>query len=184
MQLKTFITFLKMKYSQVTILSFKLYNNLFLQVFLPLKSLQNNCCIFLCCKIYPCCLFILYIVCAKSLQLCTTLHNPMGCNLPGSSVQEILQAKIMEWVAMPFFKGISLTQGSNPHLVWLPHCRQIVYHWATRKDLTHSSLCLIIPSCCLAFPLPFPFLVLTICSLYLGGSVLLYTSLNYFLDFV
>ena len=103
MQLKTFITFLKTKYSRVTILSFKLYN-LFLQVFLPLKSLQNIFCIFLCCKIYPCCLFILYIVFAKSLQLCPTLHNPMDCNLPGSSVHEILQAKILEWVATPSFR--------------------------------------------------------------------------------
>ena len=112
MQLKTFITFLKMKYSRVTILSFKLYN-LFLQVFLPLKSLQNIFCIFLCCKIYPCCLFILYIVVAKSLQLCPTLQNPMDCNLPGSSVHEILQAKILEWVAIPFSRGSSQPRDGN-----------------------------------------------------------------------
>ena len=30
-----------------------------------------------------------------------TLSNPMVCSLPGSSVQEILQAKILEWVAVP-----------------------------------------------------------------------------------
>ena len=30
-----------------------------------------------------------------------TLHDPMDCNPPGSSVHGILQARILEWVAMP-----------------------------------------------------------------------------------
>ena len=38
---------------------------------------------------------------AKSLQLCPTLCNPMDCNPPGSPVRGILQARILEWVAMP-----------------------------------------------------------------------------------
>ena len=37
----------------------------------------------------------------KSLQSCLTLFNPLDCSLPGSSVQRILQALILEWVAMP-----------------------------------------------------------------------------------
>ena len=37
----------------------------------------------------------------------------------------ILQARILEWVAIPFFQGIFLIQGSNPGLL---HCRQILYH--------------------------------------------------------
>ena len=37
---------------------------------------------------------------AKSLQLCLTLCHPMNCGSPGSSVQGILQARILEWVAM------------------------------------------------------------------------------------
>ena len=40
-------------------------------------------------------------VCAKSLQLCLTLCNPMDCSPPGSPVHGILQARILEWVAMP-----------------------------------------------------------------------------------
>ena len=32
---------------------------------------------------------------------------PMDCNLPGSSVHGILQARILEWVAMPFSRGSS-----------------------------------------------------------------------------
>ena len=37
---------------------------------------------------------------SKSLQLCPTL-GPMDCSSPGSSVCGILQARILEWVAMP-----------------------------------------------------------------------------------
>ena len=46
---------------------------------------------------------------AKSLQLCPTLYNPMDCSPPGSSVHGILQARILEWVAMPFSKSIGRT---------------------------------------------------------------------------
>ena len=43
-------------------------------------------------------------MCAKLLQLCLTLCDSMNCSsLPGSSVHGILQAKILEWVAMPSF---------------------------------------------------------------------------------
>ena len=35
-------------------------------------------------------------------QLCLTLCNPMDSSLPGSSVPRILQARILEWVAIPF----------------------------------------------------------------------------------
>ena len=42
---------------------------------------------------------------AKSLQSCPTLANPTGWCPPGSSVYGILQARILEWVAMPFSRG-------------------------------------------------------------------------------
>ena len=37
---------------------------------------------------------------AKSLQSCPTLCNPINCGPPGSSVHGILQARILEWVAI------------------------------------------------------------------------------------
>ena len=40
-------------------------------------------------------------------QLCLTLCNPMDCSPPGSSVHGILQARILEWVAIRFFRGSS-----------------------------------------------------------------------------
>ena len=42
---------------------------------------------------------------AKSLQWCLTLCDPMDCSPPGSSIHEILQARILEWVAMPLSRG-------------------------------------------------------------------------------
>ena len=38
----------------------------------------------------------------KSFQSCTILCNPMDCSLPDSSVHEISQARIQEWVAISF----------------------------------------------------------------------------------
>ena len=39
---------------------------------------------------------------AKSLQSCLTLCDPMDCSLSGSVVYEILQARILEWVAISY----------------------------------------------------------------------------------
>ena len=41
---------------------------------------------------------------AKSLQSCLTLCNPMDGSSPGSPVHRILQARILEWVAISFSK--------------------------------------------------------------------------------
>ena len=40
-------------------------------------------------------------------QSCLTLCDPMDCSLPGSSLHGILQAKILEWVAISFSRGSS-----------------------------------------------------------------------------
>ena len=41
---------------------------------------------------------------AKSLQSCPALCNPMDSSPPGSSVPGILQARILEWVAISFYR--------------------------------------------------------------------------------
>ena len=46
--------------------------------------------------------------------------DPMDCSPPGSSVHGILQARILEWVAISFSRGSSRT--------FPTHCRQILYH--------------------------------------------------------
>ena len=40
-------------------------------------------------------------------QLCLTLCSPMDCGPPVSSVHGILPARILEWVAMPSYRGSS-----------------------------------------------------------------------------
>ena len=40
-------------------------------------------------------------------QPCPTLCNPVDCSPPGSSVHEILQARILDGVAVPSFRGSS-----------------------------------------------------------------------------
>ena len=40
-------------------------------------------------------------------QSCPTLCNPMDCRPLGSSVHGILQARILEWAAVPFSRGSS-----------------------------------------------------------------------------
>ena len=57
-----------------------------------------------------------------SAKSCPTLCNTMNHNLPGSSVHGILQARILEWVA------ISSSRGSSQPRVRTPHLRRLL-HW-------------------------------------------------------
>ena len=81
--------------------------------------------------------------CQKKWQSCR-LCSLMDCGLPGTSVRGFLQARILEWIAVPLLQGIVPTQGSNPGL---PHCRRILYrlsHQGTRSPAKrcHQSLSL------------------------------------------
>ena len=66
---------------------------------------------------------------AKWLQSCPTLCPPVDSSPPGSSVHGILQAGILECIAMPSSKGSSPTQGSNPvsHVSCIG--RRVLYYW-------------------------------------------------------
>ena len=68
-----------------------------------------------------------------------TLCSPTDCGPPGVSVHGILQARILEWVAIPFSR-IFPTQGRNPGLL---HCRRTLPTEAPGKPLlcmvSHSS---------------------------------------------
>ena len=56
-------------------------------------------------------------------QSCLTLCNPMDYSPPGSPVLGILQARILEWVAIPFSRDLP-----DPGIcLGLLHCRQILY---------------------------------------------------------
>ena len=67
-------------------------------------------------------------MCAALLQLCPTLCNPMHYSPPGSSVHGILQARILNWAAMPSSMGSS--QPGDRNRVSSVSCtgRQVHYH--------------------------------------------------------
>ena len=71
-------------------------------------------------------------------QLCLTLCDPMGCSPPGSSVHGILQARILEWVA------ISFSRGSSQPRDWTPvSCiaGRLFIIWATKKWPASPGFC-------------------------------------------
>ena len=88
------------------------------------------------------CQFLLQCMKVKSesevAQSCPTLHNPMDCSLPGSSIHGIFEAGVLEWVAIAFSKTMvhriakSQTRLSNSHSLthwWLDihiHCKMII----------------------------------------------------------
>ena len=54
-------------------------------------------------------------------QLCLTHRDPVGCSLPSSSVHGILQARMLEWVAISFSKlpseGVSFPLPGTCHWI-------------------------------------------------------------------
>ena len=60
-------------------------------------------------------------MCAKLLQSWPTLYDARNHSPPGPPIHGILQARLLQLVAMPSSRGIFLTQGSNPHLLSLTH---------------------------------------------------------------
>ena len=63
-------------------------------------------------------------------QNCPTVCNPMDCSPPGSSVQGILQARILEWDAISFSRGIS------------PKSMQIHVWFGTYQKIRSLAVCL------------------------------------------
>ena len=74
-------------------------------------------------------------VCAKLFQSCSTLCDPMDYNPPGSSVHGILQARILEWVAMSSSRGSSQPRDWT----WISCIAGGFFtHWVTWEALTSS----------------------------------------------
>ena len=58
-------------------------------------------------------------------QSCLILCNPRDCSPRGSSVHGILQARILEWVAISFFRVSSWPRDGTQGLL---HCRRTLHH--------------------------------------------------------
>ena len=73
-------------------------------------------------------------------QSCPTLCNPMECSLPGSSIPGILQAGILEWVAISFSRRSSQPRDQT----WVSRIagRRFTI-WATREATDYVRLVLI-----------------------------------------
>ena len=57
--------------------------------------------------------------------------DPMDCSPPSSSVHEISQARILEWVAISSFRVSSQRPRNQTHNSCVSHTgRQIIYYWA------------------------------------------------------
>ena len=75
-------------------------------------------------------------VCMLVTQSCPTLCNPMDCSPPGSSVHGILQARILEWVAISFSRGLSQPRDQT----WVSCIvGRFFTDWATRKFPSSSN---------------------------------------------
>ena len=86
-------------------------------------------------------------LCVLHAQLCPTLCDPMDCSPPGSSVHGILQARILEWVAIPFSRGSSQprdqTQVSCTEYYCYSHCvdgdeagKRSAFPWSPFPEVT------------------------------------------------
>ena len=63
-------------------------------------------------------------------QSCPTFCDSMDCSLPGSSLHRILQARILEWVAISFSRGSSWPRNQT----WVSHVAGRCFNiWATRE---------------------------------------------------
>ena len=79
---------------------------------------------------YQTCTTVSFILCVCSVAQSRLIPcNCMDCSPPGSSVHGILQGRILEWVAIAFFRGIFLTQGLNLCLLhWQGNSLQLSHH--------------------------------------------------------
>ena len=69
------------------------------------------------CSLYDC-----MHACVLSLQSCSSPCDPMGYSPPVSSVHGIIQARILEWVAIPFSRGSFQTKNQT-WVSCLLHCQ-------------------------------------------------------------
>ena len=89
-------------------------------------------------------------VCVCSVaQSCPILWDPMNCSPPGSSVYGALQARILEWVAMPSSRGIFLFTGRTRGYYVSCTGRQVLYCWSQAILVLTAVLILTLVMCCL-----------------------------------
>ena len=80
-------------------------------------------------------IYICVCVCVCVTQSCLTLCNPMFCSPPSPSLHGVLQARILEWVAISFSRGSSWPRDQT----WISRIAgRFFIIWATREALSLS----------------------------------------------
>ena len=88
--------------------------------------IESNICLY-------CFLYLMGSILCLFAHSCLTLHDPMVCSLPGSSVHGDSPGKNTREGCHVLLQGIFPTQGLNPGL---QHCRQILYHLSHQGNKT------------------------------------------------
>ena len=70
-------------------------------------------------------------------MLSPPLCDPIECNLPGSSINGMFQAKILEWAAISSSRGSFRSRDRNQVSCSSCFSSQILYHWATWEALNN-----------------------------------------------
>ena len=96
---------------------------------------------------------------SEVIQSCLTLCDPMDCSLSGSSVHEIFQARVLEWIAISFSRGSPRPRkrtrvfriAGRRFTVWAtseaPNCPKMLFILVSDKPWTrHASLLLMTSS--------------------------------------
>ena len=71
-------------------------------------------------------------------QSCPTL-DPMDYSLPGSSVHGVFQARILEWVVVPFSRGSFLSRDQPVSPAFPALAGRFFSHWAIREAPLYST---------------------------------------------
>ena len=85
------------------------------------------------------CVCVCVCVRAKSIHSCLILCNPTDCSPLGSSVHGILQARLLEWVAIPFSRRSSQPRAFNPYVSCIG--RQVLYYYGQLGSLFYQLHC-------------------------------------------
>ena len=86
------------------------------------------------------CLLNVYYTSWYVLSCVQLFSTPMDCSPPGSSVHRILQARIVEWVAISSSRGSSWPKDQTGVSCISRICRQILCHWALWESrITHQA---------------------------------------------
>ena len=83
---------------------------------------------------------------SEAAQSCLTLCDPMDYSLPGFSIHGIFQARVLEWVAISFFRGSSRPRDQTWVSLIVGRCFYCLSHQGSQKNHSFDYMDLCRPS--------------------------------------